>query len=49
MESELTTGLKAFFDAFPVWLQVLIALVVAANGITALTPTNLPSRLVSGG
>lgn len=46
METVLT-ALHAFFDAFPAWLNAILAVVSAASAITALTPSPNDDRLVS--
>jgi hypothetical protein len=36
---DVLQALYAFFDAFPAWLNAIMAVVTAASAVTALTPT----------
>lgn len=38
----------SLIESMPVWLSAVTALVVAANGITALTPTKLDNKILNG-
>lgn len=38
--------LGSFFTSFPAWLVAITAVVTAANGITALTPTTVDDKYV---
>ena len=39
--------LQTFFDAIPLWIQALMALVTGATALTAMTPTKVDDRIVS--
>lgn len=47
MES-LFSNLAGFFDAFPAWIVALTALVTAATGVTALTPSKADDEVMQG-
>lgn len=44
--TDLANAVAAFFEAFPAWLNALLALVTAASAATALTPTSADDRLL---
>lgn len=39
--------LQDFFDAIPVWVQALTALVTGATAVTALTPTKVDDKILA--
>lgn len=39
--------LTEIFDALPVWIEALTALVAGATAITALTPTNWDNKMLN--
>jgi hypothetical protein len=40
-------SLYAFFDAIPVWLNAIMAVISAASAVTALTPTPRDDQILS--
>ena len=45
-ESMMET-LSTFFDAIPLWIEALMALVTGATALTALTPTKVDDEFVN--
>lgn len=43
---EYITYILSLADLLPVWINAITALVVAANGITILTPTKTDNKIV---
>lgn len=39
--------LQTFFDAIPLWIEALMALVTGATAFTAMTPTKVDDRFVN--
>ena len=47
MTMEFLDTLETFFENFPAWLTAIMALMVAAKGITAMTPTRADDKAVA--
>ena len=45
---ELLTSIVNGIDGLPAWVAAITALVTAATGITALTPTKTDNKIVDG-